>query len=384
MSVPATPVWRSAEAAARQWRGNLPGYDREISTAKGVLIFTVAATLYILTFLGTFLLPSAPLRLASLLLNPVTIGMLFVIGHDACHGSLTRSAFLNRLLGRLVFLPPLHPYSAWAHAHNSMHHGWTNFKGREPAFPPFSKEEFDRLPLWRRWLEWFYRSAPGIGFYYFADFYAKHLLFPRNEHRSPYRLVFQLDRLLVAGFLALQFTAAWHLAEFRQNAYLPSPAIACVAVVVPFLLWVWFMGFVSFIQHTHPTMPWYNKEEEWSFYRVQLTSTAHVTFPWVIERILHNIMDHPAHHIDPQIPLTSLPRSQRRLERGCPEHAVVIRWTLFDYLKTTSKCKLYDFDRHCWLDFKGKPTTPLGLPELARDRGRSGEPSQASCLAATR
>src|SRR5262249_37072964 len=129
----------------------------------------------------------------------------------------------------------------------------------------------------------------------------------------------------------------------------------------PWTAWIWFMGFTSFIQHTHPRMAWYDNEAEWSFYHVQLRSTAHVVFPWPIERMLHNIMDHPAHHLDPTIPLYELPRSQRLLEETCPEHAVVVRWTLGEYLRTCAACKLYDFRHHRWLDFNGAPTTPPGL-----------------------
>jgi hypothetical protein len=28
-------------------------------------------------------------------------------------------------------------------------------------------------------------------------------------------------------------------------------------------------------------------------------------------------------------------------------------------------CKLYDFERHCWTDFEGNPTSETGLPTLA-------------------
>jgi len=85
-------------------------------------------------------------------------------------------------------------------------------------------------------------------------------------------------------------------------------------------LWIWFMGFVSFLQHTHPSMAWYDNEAEWSFYHVQLRSTAHVRFPWPIERLLNNILDHPAHHLDPTIPLYNLPDSQKLLEEVAGAH----------------------------------------------------------------
>jgi omega-6 fatty acid desaturase (delta-12 desaturase) len=75
-------------------------------------------------------------------------------------------------------------------------------------------------------------------------------------------------------------------------------------------------------------------------------------------------MDHPAHHLDPGIPLYELPRGQKLLERSCPEHAIVIRWTPWDYFRTCAACKLYDFRRHCWTDFAGRPTTEPGLSGL--------------------
>ena len=58
------------------------------------------------------------------------IGALFIIGHDAAHNSFTPYGWLNRLLGRLVLLPAWHPYTSWAYAHNTLHHGGTNLRGK--------------------------------------------------------------------------------------------------------------------------------------------------------------------------------------------------------------------------------------------------------------
>ena len=137
-----------------------------------------------------------------------------------------------------------------------------------------------------------------------------------RQRRSVRRLprAFHLDRLLVFAFLALQLLAAYTLTGFASDLKMPRWLIATVGVFLPWVTWIWFMGFVSFLQHTHPRTAWYDDEAEWSFYHVQLRSTTHVTFPWPIERLLHNIMDHPAHHIDPTIPLYELPASQKLLE----------------------------------------------------------------------
>src|SRR5580704_10164266 len=54
------------------------------------------------------------------------IARLFVIGHDACHGSYTPNKTLNKWIGRIAFLPSLTPYSLWEIGHNLAHHGFTN------------------------------------------------------------------------------------------------------------------------------------------------------------------------------------------------------------------------------------------------------------------
>src|ERR1700738_4314392 len=50
------------------------------------------------------------------------IAMLFVVGHDACHGSFTASQRLNLWIGRIAFLPSLTPFRAWEFGHNQTHH----------------------------------------------------------------------------------------------------------------------------------------------------------------------------------------------------------------------------------------------------------------------
>ncbi len=55
---------------------------------------------------------------AACLATGLVISRLFILGHDACHQSLTRHRTLNRWLGRLIFLPSLTPYSLWEVGHN--------------------------------------------------------------------------------------------------------------------------------------------------------------------------------------------------------------------------------------------------------------------------
>src|SRR5262245_49426695 len=51
-----------------------------------------------------------PLRFAAGLAAGVLLAVLFVVGHDACHGSFTSRRWLNLTIGRIAFLPTMTPY----------------------------------------------------------------------------------------------------------------------------------------------------------------------------------------------------------------------------------------------------------------------------------
>ena len=93
------------------------------------------------------------------------IGRLFILGHDACHQSYTPHRELNKVLGRIAFLPSITPYSLWEVGHNVVHHGQTNLKGFDFVWAPPSLEEFQAMPVWRQNLERIYRSGWGPALY---------------------------------------------------------------------------------------------------------------------------------------------------------------------------------------------------------------------------
>jgi fatty acid desaturase len=128
------------------------------------------------------------------------IARLFVIGHDACHGSYTPNKTLNKWIGRIAFLPSLTPYSLWEIGHNLAHHGFTNLKGRDYVWTPYSPSEFARLPRIRRCLERIYRSGVGQGVYYMIEMWWKKLFFPGRKHVTTRRVSYTWDSLLVSAF----------------------------------------------------------------------------------------------------------------------------------------------------------------------------------------
>lgn len=345
-------------------RGQIPAEVSSRSTIYGILVFLIVAVLYALTWWAALAAPTWPLQVAAAIANGILATTIFVVGHDACHGSLTASNRLNQILGRLSFLPSLTPFVTWEFAHNRVHHSYTNLRPKDYAWAPFSKDEYDRLPFMRRCFERHYRTLFGLGTYYLVEYWWKHLLFPvraeRQEMKRPMTHFF--DLLLVTIFAAVQVGMILFWSSMQTpgtdfwGPFTSAGALIINVFVVPFLLWNWLMGFAIFQHHNHQSLAWYDDRAEWDFFAAQVESTVHVQMPLVLEWISARIMQHTAHHVNPKIPLYRLVKSQKCLEEAYPQIVIQI-WRLGTLSRTMSLCKLYDYRTHRWLNFAGEPTT---------------------------
>jgi omega-6 fatty acid desaturase (delta-12 desaturase) len=150
------------------------------------------------------------------------------------------------------------------------------------------------------------------------------------------------------------------------------PALLLTAIVLPFLIWNWGMGVAIFQHHNHPRAVWYATREEWDFFAGQIESTVHAQMPRWVDWISAFIMQHTAHHVNSRIPLYRLSASQRYLERAYPREIIVEPWRFTAVGKIVARCKLYDYQNHRWLNFKGRPTTaPNPMTYALRDRSNS-------------
>lgn len=295
----------------------------------------------------------------------VLIGMwsarLFVLGHDACHGSLTDSPPHNHLLGRIAFLPTLTPFSLWEVGHNIAHHGFNNLRGKDFVWTPLSRGEYDTLPLWRQRLERLYRSPWGMGLYYLNEIWWRKLFFPNQKEMPSRRESFEADSTLCAAFAAV-----WAAVLILGGAVTGQSILALLVLglVLPFLVWCHIMGFVVYVQHTHPSVRWYDSKEKWSADQAFLTGTVHVQLWPLASRFLHHIMEHTAHHVDMSVPYDKLQKAQAQLEQNLPAAVVVQPFTWNWFVRTTRECQLYDYEAQRWEQFNGAPAAPtLGGPD---------------------
>lgn len=334
----------------------------ERSTALACLAFGFGAAGYALGFWIAASAEPLLLRIAASIMTGIFIAVLFVVGHDACHGSLSPNPALNKWLGRLALLPSLHPYSAWVYSHNVLHHGWTNLKGRDPVYPPLTIEEYLALPRSRRRLERIHRSIAGVGLLYFNTIWVPYEAFPSAEKLRQINRYgnYAFDRALVIAFALAAISLIVIFSEGPSDAVLGI----ILAFLAPFAFWNWLIGFVTYLHHTHPSIAWSDDRTKWTFASAQIRGSAHVIFPEFFDALFLRIMHHTAHHAAPGIPFYGLRARQAALD----PHAEVYRLTLSACREVFSACQLYDYREQRWLKF---PECAVNIGS-ARDEALTG------------
>lgn len=339
------------------------------STAIALLLSAIDFGLFGASLAAIIWTPWLLAKIALGVVNGFIIGRLFILGHDACHQSFTPSRKLNTWLGRLLFMPSLTPYSLWAVGHNVVHHGYTNLKGFDFVWQPRSLEEFNALPRWRQRVERIYRSGFGPGLYYMVDMWWKRMYFPSKKQMPTRRAEFIWDGILVTAVAAVWIAGlAWAAQATGQSFW----SLLVTGFVIPILFWKAMIGFVVYVHHTHTSVAWYEDKITWAAAQPFVSTTVHLTFGRGWGALLHHIMEHTAHHVDMSVPLYRLKQAQKKLETMLPGRIVIQKFSWRWYFDTARRCKLYDFKRLCWTDYRGHPTsTPLPLPEVSHSTAQA-------------
>jgi acyl-lipid omega-6 desaturase (Delta-12 desaturase) len=335
------------------------------SSVTGIALFVMDLLAYVTVVGACLLTPGLAVKFTLSVLAGILTSLLFVIGHDACHQSLTPRRWLNRMLGTLAFLPSLHPFSLWELGHNRIHHRYTNRREKDYVWEPLSLPEFAGLSRLQQLRYRFFRTFAGHFWYYLCDIWWKKLFYPRAREIGSYRREYVFDLLAVSAwaviFPIVILGATCALSPGRCSLYeLGLSLLACC--VVPFLVFNLLMSSVIFLHHMHPQIGWIPADERVDSQQMQIESAVHVVFPGYTNLVFHRIMEHPAHHVRPGIPLYHLSHGETLLEDTFPE-VIVQKWSLRYHIDTTTRCKLFDLNRRCWTDYRGNPTsTPQITP----------------------
>ena len=123
-------------------------------------------------------------------------------------------------------------------------------------------------------------------------------------------------------------------------------------VVVPFIVFNYFIALFVFLHHTHPEVPFFDNRAEWSNTIGQVYCSIVVRCSRLSELLIHNILIHVPHHVDARIPFYRLKRAYADLkaEYGGYIHEYRFRWsTVWTIFR---RCKLYDFETKTWYTYR--------------------------------
>ncbi|CAN5424348.1 fatty acid desaturase [soil metagenome] len=346
-------------------RNQVDDKHRVKSLRPGMLAFGIAAGVWLITLALVCVLPwwTWWAKLLFAFINGSAISALFLAGHDAGHGSLLPKRWMNRFVGRLSLLPSLHPFTAWCHNHNALHHGFTNIKEKDPGFPPLSIEEYRNKSRLGRW---FYRRCRdnflGLGMMYFTGMWMKWEMFPNSARTPRNRRQFQIDRLCVVAFLIAWIGVCFGSAfvfEAAGDEWIGVAVNLLTGLVLPYAVWNIEIGFIIFQQHTHPRVPWYSELDKPNptYFQAQVKATPHIWFAGPFRFLMRNIMEHTAHHADSGIPHYHLTEAQHQIERQYKKEMVRVIWSRKVLKATLQTCRLYDYETHRWCDYDGTPLT---------------------------
>jgi omega-6 fatty acid desaturase (delta-12 desaturase) len=246
---------------------------------------------------------SLPLTLGLDLLAALFLVRLFILQHDAGHGSLFTKKWANDLVGVFSGVLTLVPYHHWQLAHARHHATSGNLDKRGVGdVHTMTLEEFLKATPWERLRYRGYRN-PWIMFllgpiYVFMLSYRIPLGYgsERPSVRNSVAWTNLLLTLLLVG-LALSLGLKTLLL-----VYLPIEYFAGVIGI-----------FLFYVQHQFEDAYW-EHDPRWEYLKAAMEGSTYLKLPKLLQWLTGNIGFHHIHHLAPKVPSYLLPQVQEHVE----------------------------------------------------------------------
>lgn len=311
------------------------------------------------------------------ILAGMSISALFILGHDAAHRALFKSNRTNHFMAQLLMLPSLHIHEGWIFGHNRLHHGHTTRQQLDFVWHPLTPSEYDALSVFHKLVHRVFWSPFGAGLYYGVDVWWKKMIsFKPPKRRAEYRA----EKSCVFLY-ALLFSGALLYGGYASAGTAGGALWMWFKVfAVPFVVWNYSIGLTVYLNHIDVDIPWHRRKE-WERFSGQVESTTVITLPWWLNFFYHNIFLHVAHHVDTRIPFYGLPAATQALREHYGDVLIERKLSLRSYLRTTRRCKLFDFETRTWHGYgepRPAPTPDAWPPSESGRRAESRETVSAS------
>ncbi|KAL6753156.1 microsomal delta-12 fatty acid desaturase [Haematococcus lacustris] len=226
---------------------------------------------------------------------------IWVIAHECGHGAFSDTAWINDGVGLVFHSLLLVPYFSWKHSHRR-HHQNTGSVDKDEVFVPIVLpvgSDFHWLmktPVYRAlhiafmsllgWPSYLFFNAAGRHY----DRWANHFdpfspIFSKKERVEVLYSDIALGLVLTGlGLLWKTFGFMWLLKMY----------------IIPYLVVNHWLVMITFLQHTHPSLPHYD-DKEWDWLRGAL-ATVDRSYG-VLDHVFHHIADtHVCHHLFSYMP----------------------------------------------------------------------------------
>lgn len=340
MANPTTASAPQAEAATAEtpdWQAMLAPY-RVPSHWKSAWQLFSTATLLVVFWLAALWSLEIGYWLTLIVAVPAAmmIVRLFMLQHDCGHGSFFRSQKLNDLIGSVIGVVTLVPYTYWRKTH-AIHHATSgNLDSRDFGdIDTLTVREYLSRPRYKRFLYRLYRNPLVlllVGPAY--QFILKHRLpldIPRNWKRE-----WTSVHLTNLG-LAIAVVLMWWIVGLDRFLLVQLPITLIAGALGVYLFYV---------QHQYEDTYWRYKEA-WNYFASGLEGASHLVMPRLLQWCTANIGLHHIHHVSARIPNYRL---QQAFDEN-PELHRVTRLTLPASVKTLW-LTLWDEDERRLVSFR--------------------------------
>ncbi|MEO8121299.1 MAG: fatty acid desaturase [Rhodoferax sp.] len=338
---------------------------RELSTfarpsnKMGLLLFVRDYLLYWSLIAAVLFVPSMPLKILASVLVGIRLTSFYTLAHDASHRTLVASRPLNWWLAMLLGVPSFQNYRMWTHDHNMVHHPKTNGDHFD-FYRPYSKKEFDSLSKFEQLMERVYRAPNVVGLWlYFMIRWLPTRLSPNPRTPKTHRTIAWRYSLVLVGYHSLFVTMLCLAPGFSSISLTASLLLGWI---LPLCVHTLISSASLYLMHTHRKIPWFKGEiSRTGDYAPELCSTV-FTLPDWLSKIVNNVYCHAVHHAHAGISSYHALEAQKHMNKLLGNRMVVEPMSLQGAIATMKACKLYDFEKHQWLDFNGSPSaSPINL-----------------------
>jgi omega-6 fatty acid desaturase (delta-12 desaturase) len=293
MSGPSQTTIATQRASERDWMRLLAPYARPIR-GKSVWQLAHTAALFAACYgLALFGVATGRWWLMALVILP-SAGLLlrlFIIQHDCGHGSFFRSHRANELVGGLLGVVTMTPYRYWKKTHH-IHHSSSGDLGRRELgdVSTLTVDEYNALPLWKRWIYRMYRSVFGL-----------FVLGPIYQFIVKHRYPFDLPRTWKREWMSILGTNLGLLAMILGASVTvgvgPYLVVQLSIVLLAGAAGIW----LFYIQHQFEDTYW-RPSEDWTLKDAALQGSSYYDLPRILRWFTGNIGLHHVHHLCAGIP----------------------------------------------------------------------------------